>query len=83
MGTLPINARVIYTLYAVKQERAIEQTAMFAQNAEPGSDRDLVVLPEAMLAEPPRAPRRGRSGGSRASSRGSGGVGEGVAGWRW
>ena len=51
VGTLPINARVIYTLYAVKQERAIEQTAMFAQNAEPGSDRDLVVLPEAMLAE--------------------------------
>ena len=28
---------------------------------------------KAMLAEPPRAPRRGRSGGSRASSRGSGG----------
>jgi len=54
VGTLPINARVIYTLYAVKQERAIEQTAMFAQSAEqnePGSDRDLVVLPEAMLAE--------------------------------
>ena len=54
VGTLPINARVIYTLYAVKQERAIEQTAMFAQSAEqrePGPDRDLVVLPEAMLAE--------------------------------
>ena len=54
LGNLAINARVIYTLYQVKQERAIEQTAIFAQSAEQhetGSERDLVVLPEAMLTE--------------------------------
>ena len=54
LGILAINARVIYTLYQVKQERAIEQTAMFAQSAEQhesGTETDLVVLPVAMLSE--------------------------------
>jgi len=57
--TLPVNARVIYTLYAVKQERALEQSAIFARSStdyaeampQPGPERDLVVPPEPMLAE--------------------------------